>query len=127
MLNSTELYLLNKLLNRIKYSEFDEYEINEFANNPITNKILEKFNQYFSEKVAGTHLDQKNRKIKFEFENHIGIAIRNRLKYMDENVLKVISKWNDAEKQKFALDIIGPIECNRIELDSLKKYISELR
>jgi hypothetical protein len=47
----------------------------------ITNEILEKFNQYFSQKVAtGTHLDQKKqKKIKFEF-GLIGIAIRNRLK-----------------------------------------------
>jgi hypothetical protein len=127
MLNSTELYLLSKLLNRIKYSEFDQYEINEFADSPITNEILEKLNKYFSEKVAGTHLNQKNRKSKFEFDNDIGIAIRNRLKYLDENVLKVISKWNEAEKEKFALDIVGPIECDRIELDKLKNYISELR
>ena len=127
MFKSHELNLLNKLLNKIKYSEFDSYEINEFANSPITNEILEKLKIYFEEKVAGTYSSQNLRKSRFEYDNHIGVAIRNRLKNLDENVLKVISKWNDEEMDKFALDIIGPIDFDQIELDKLKSYISKLK
>lgn len=37
-----ELNLLNKLLSKVKYSDLDSYELNQFANSPITNRIMEK-------------------------------------------------------------------------------------
>jgi hypothetical protein len=69
MLNSTKLYLLNKLLNRIKYSEFDEYEINEFANNPITNEILKSLiNTFLRESNWNTFRSKKQKKSNLNLE-----------------------------------------------------------
>ena len=126
MFKSQELYLIHKLLNKIKYSEFEISEFDDFAYSPITNEILEKLNLYFDEKIAGTHLAKNNSKSCFEFENQIGIAIRNRIKQIDDNYMMVISKWTYLETEKFALDIIGPIAFEKVELDKLTEYITEL-
>ena len=126
MFKSDELYLLNKILHRVKYTDLDLYEINEFANSPITNEILEKLRIYFEEKVSGTHLEKNYSKSRFEFDNEIGIAIRNRLTHLDDNVLEVISTWDNEEIEKYALDIIGPIDFEQIELEKLKCYILNL-
>lgn len=126
MLKSNELYLINNLLNKIKYSEFDTSELNEFANNPITNDILSKLKIHFEEKIAKTHLAKNIRKISFEFDNEIGIAIKNRIKNIDNNTFAVISKWNNSEVEQFALDIIGPISFENLELNKLTIYITEI-
>lgn len=41
MFTEEEKYLLNKLLHKVKYSELDAYELNQFANSPITNTRIE--------------------------------------------------------------------------------------
>jgi len=40
--------------------------------------------------------------------------------------MTVISKWTYLETEKFALDIIGPIAFEKVELDKLTEYITEL-
>ena len=126
MFKSHELYLINNLLNKIKYSEFDTSELNEFANSPITNEILEKLKIYFEEKIAGTHLAKNIWKSCFELDNQIGIAIKNRIKNMDDNTFEVISKRDNSEVEQFALDIIGPIDFEKVELNKLTIYITEI-
>ncbi|OXA76599.1 hypothetical protein SAMN05444397_10178 [Flavobacterium aquidurense] len=126
MFKSHELYLINNLLNKIKYSEFDTSELNEFANSPITNEILEKLKIYFEEKTAGTHLAKNIRKSCFELDNQIGIVIQNRIKNMDDNTFEVISKWDNSEVEQFALEIIGPMDFEKIELNKLTIFITEI-
>ena len=125
MFKSHELYLISNLLNKIKYSEFDASELNEFANSPVINEILEKLNIYFEEKISGTQFATNIRKNYFELDNQIGIVIQNRIKNMDNNTFEIISKWDNSEIETFALDIIGPIQFEEIELNKLTKFIAE--
>ena len=72
---------------------------------------------------------QQNPNIKkfcFEFDNHVGIAIRKRLESISESVFPVISNWSDLETEEFALDILGPIDFEKEELEKLKAYIKSL-
>jgi hypothetical protein len=120
MFTSTELYLLNKLLKKVKYSEFDLYELNEFANSPITNDILGKIS------IPKLPHNENVGKFCFELDNHVGIAIKKRLEYLSDSSFSVISKWNREEIQKFALDILGPIDFEMEELEKLCNYLHEL-
>ncbi len=128
MFTEIELNLLEKLLHQIKYSELDTYDLNQFANSPITNEILKKLNS--PEKTRSVeNFHQQNPNIKrfcFEFDNYVGIAIRKRLGFIDESVFPVIANWNDLETEKFALDILGPIDFEKEELQKLKEYIKSL-
>jgi len=128
MFTEIELYLLNKLLNKVKYSELDAYELNEFANSPITNEILKKLNSpEKTKRVEKFHQQNPNiKKFCFEFDNHVGIAIRKRLESISESVFPVISNWSDLETEEFALDILGPIDFEKEELEKLKAYIKSL-
>jgi hypothetical protein len=62
--NFSELNLLSKLLNKVKYSELDAYELNQFANSPITNRIMEKIQTEFKP-LAGKFRELKT----IEFQN----------------------------------------------------------
>lgn len=128
MFTSTELYLLNKLLHKLKYSEVDNYELNEFANSPITNEILKKLESpNRKERDEKFHREHPNvKRFCFEFENHVGIAIRKRLSEISESVFPVIAQWNDEETESFALDVLGPIDFEKQELEKLKHYIKSL-
>lgn len=129
MFNSVELYLINKLLNKIKYSDRDPYELNEFAFSPIANEILEKlkFELKLDEKIKKMYSKNPNlKKPCFEFDNSIGKNIQKNLIYQNDSSFEVISKWNDNEVEKFAIDIIGPIDFEKTELEKLKKHIIEL-
>lgn len=129
MFNSVELYLLNKLLNKIKYSDRDPYELNEFAFSPITNQIIEKLKIELKLNEQIKKLSSQNPKFKnltFEFDNYIGKNIKENLIYQSDSSFEVISKFNDNELETFAIDIIGPIDFEKTELEKLKKYIEEL-
>ena len=41
-LKDEEINYINKLISRLKYAEFNQYEVNTFANSSIGNKILDK-------------------------------------------------------------------------------------
>jgi hypothetical protein len=90
--NFAELNLLNKLLSKVKYSELDLIELNNFANSPITNSIMEKIQMEF--KPIAEKINESNngvQKFQYQMENHIGIAISKRLIAMDSNSLQAIS------------------------------------
>lgn len=120
-----ELYLIHKLLSQIKYSDFDAYEANEFANSPITNQLLEKIEIQLREERPQTQ-NPAARKFCFEFENPIGQAIKERLVHMSDSVFQVIAKWNKSEAEAYARDILGPIDFEKSELDKLTQYLIEL-
>ena len=128
MFNQTELYLLNKLLYKVKYTELDAYELNQFANSPITNEILRKLTS--SEKIERKKEFERNhpnvKKFCFEFDNEVGIAIQKRLLQIDESTFPTIDNWDDLETENFALDILGPIDFEKKELEKLKKFIKTL-
>ena len=128
MFTEAEINLLNKLLYNVKYSELDAYELNQFANSPITNTIIEKLtNPEKTERVNEFERNHPNvKKFCFEFDNEVGIAVQKRLSHLDESVFPVIFNWSDLETEKFALDILGPISFEKSELESLKKYIKSL-
>jgi hypothetical protein len=128
MFTEIELYLLRKLLHKVKYSELDAYELNDFANSPITNEILNKLNTPDKiKKVEDFHrLNPSVKRFCFEFDNNVGIAIRKRLEFLSESVFPVIENWDDSETEKFALDILGPIDFKKVELEKLKKFIKTL-
>ena len=128
MFTEAEKYLLNKLLYKLKYSELDAYELNQFANSPITNEILKKLDT--PERIERIKEFEKNypnvKKFCFEFDNEVGVAIQKRLKNLDESVFPVITNWSDSETEKFALDILGPINFDINQLEKLKSYIKSL-
>ncbi len=126
MFTSTELFLLNKLLHKIKYSDLDICEINEFANSPITNKIIEKLITPKEVEKENIEHKQNARKFCFEFNNYVGNAIKNRLIQMDDSVFHEIAKWNRDEVEEFALDILGPIDYEKSELDKLTDFLIEI-
>ena len=128
MFTEEEKYLLDKLLHKVKYSELDAYELNQFANSPITNTIMEKLITH--EKKESIKEFERNhpnvKKFCFEFDNEVGITVQKRLSHLDESIFPVISNWSDLETENFALDILGPISFEKSELESLKKYIKSL-
>jgi hypothetical protein len=128
MFTEEEKYLLNKLLHKIKYSELDAYELNQFANSPITNTIIKKLTTpEKTERIKEFERNHPNvRKFCFKFDNEVGIAVQKRLSHLDESIFPVISNWSDLETENFALDILGPISFEKNELESLKKYIKSL-
>lgn len=128
MFTEEEKYLLNKLLHKIKYSELDAYELNQFANSPITNTIIKKLTTPEKrERIKEFERNHPNvKKFCFKFDNEVGIAVQKRLSHLDESIFPVISNWSDLETENFALDILGPISFEKSELESLKKYIKSL-
>lgn len=128
MFTEEEKYLLNKLLHKVKYSELDAYELNQFANSPITNTIIEKLTTpEKTERIKEFERNHPNvKKFCFKFDNEVGIAVQKRLLHLDESIFPVISKWSDLETENYALDILGPISFEKSELESLKKYIKSL-
>ena len=123
----TELNLLNKLLNKVKYSELDSYELNQFANSPITNKIMEKIQTEFkplAEKIPRFH-NSGIPKFEFKLENYVGKAITNRLEHMDLSSFQTIAEWDKSQTEKFAKDIIGIIDFEESELNKLTEFITE--
>ncbi|MNF67429.1 hypothetical protein D3C84_492440 [compost metagenome] len=128
MFTEEEKYLLDKLLHKVKYSELDAYELNQFANSPITNTIIEKLTTpEKKERIKEFERNHPNvKKFCFKFDNEVGIAVQKRLSYLDESIFPVISNWSDLETENFALDILGPISFEKSELESLKKYIKSL-
>lgn len=126
-LNFAELNLLNKLLNKVKYSDLNSYELNQFANSPITNRIMEKIQtefKPFAEKIPRIE-NSGTPKFEFELENHVGKAITNRLEHMDLSSFQTIANWNKSETEKFAQDILGIIDFEKSELNKLTEYITE--
>lgn len=123
----TELNLLNKLLSKVKYSELDSYELNQFANSPITNRIMEKIQTEFKPLAEKIPRVENSRTPKFEFklENCVGKAITNRLEHMDLSTFQTIVEWDKSETEKFAKDILGIIHFEESELNKLTEYISE--
>ena len=128
MFTDSEKYLLNKLLYKVKYSELDVCELNEFANSPITNEILKKLETPERiERVKEFERSHPNvKKFCFEFDNYVGVAIQKRLRNLDESVFPVIANWSDSETEKFALDILGPISFEKNQLENLKTFIKSL-
>ena len=123
----TELNLLNKLLNKVKYSELDSYELNQFANSPITNRIMEKIQTEFkplTEKIPNIN-NREAPKFEFKLDNYVGKAITNRLEHMDLSSFQTINKWDNSETEKFAKDILGIINFEEPELKKLTEYIIE--
>ena len=119
-----ELNLLNKLLNKVKYSNLDKSEFNEFMNSPITNKILEKITNEMNpiaEKMYGI----KPTKDKFIFDSETGRSISERLTHMDTSTFETISKWDKEKIEKFVKDIIGPIDCEKEELNKMIDFLIE--
>ncbi|MFM9989085.1 hypothetical protein [Flavobacterium sp.] len=79
------------------------------------------------EKVKRINSQYPNlKKACFEFDNSIGKNIQENLIYQNDSSFKVIIEMNDDEVEKFAIDIIGPIDFEKTELEKLKKYITEL-
>lgn len=66
-LNFAELNLLNKLLSKVKYSDLNSYELNQFANSPITNRIMEKFKPNLS------HLQKKFPELKIAEHQNLNL------------------------------------------------------
>ena len=129
MFNSAELYLINKLLNKIKYSDRNQFELNEFAFSPITNEILEKIKvelKLFEIESRITSQNTNFKRTSFEFDNYVGHNIRKSLLYLSDVTFEIISEWNDDEVEEFAIDIIGPIDYEKKELEKLKKYIKNI-
>ena len=128
MFTEAEKNLLNKLLYKVKYSELDAYELNQFANSPITNEILKKLET--PERIDRVKEFERNhpnvKKFCFEFNNEVGVAIQKRLENLDESVFPVIANWSDSETEEFALDILGPISFENNQLEMLKSYIKSL-
>ena len=128
MFTETEKILLNKLLYKVKYSELDAYELNQFANSPITNEILKKLDT--PERIERNKEFERNypnvKKFCYEFDNEVGVAIQKRLENLDESVFPVITNWNDSETENFALDVLGPISFEKNQLEKLKAYIKSL-
>jgi hypothetical protein len=128
MFTEAEKNLLNKLLYKVKYSELDAYELNQFANSPITNEILKKLET--PERIERIKEFERNypnvKKFCFEFNNEVGVAIQKRLENLDESVFPVIANWSDSETEKFALDILGPISFEKNQLEKLKSFIKSL-
>ena len=123
----TELNLLNKLLNKVKYSELDSYELNQFANSPITNRIMEKIQTEFkplTEKIPRIN-NSEAPKFEFKLENYVGKAITNRLEHMDLSSFQTIAECDKSEIEKFAKDILGIIHFEEPELKKLTEYITE--
>ncbi|SHJ17333.1 hypothetical protein [Flavobacterium haoranii] len=123
----TELNLLNKLLNKVKYTELDSYDLNQFANSPITNRIMEKIQTEFKPLAEKTPRIHNNGIPKFEFklENYVGKAITNRLEHMDLSSFRTIAEWDKSQTEKFAKDILGIIDFEESELNKLTEYITE--
>jgi len=123
----SELNLLNKLLSKVKYSELDPYELNQFANSPITNRIMKKIQTEFkplAEKIP--RIDNSGiPKIEFKLENYVGKAITNRLEHMDLSSFRTIAEWDKSETEKFAKDILGIIDFKESELNKLTEYLTE--
>lgn len=128
MLDSVEKIFLSNLLNKVKYSELNLYELNQFANSPIINGILEKIkNPKLTENSEKFHSQNHNiKRFCFKLDNHVGNAVKNRLSKMDDSTFLTIKGWNENETKEFALDIIGPIEVEEIEIDKLVKYLFKL-
>ena len=128
MFTEAEKNLLNKLLYKVKYSELDAYELNQFANSPITNEILKKLGT--PERIGRVKEFERNnpnfKKVCFEFNNEVGVAIQKRLENLDKSVFPVIANWSDSETEEFALDILGPISFENNQLEMLKSYIKSL-
>lgn len=122
-----ELNLLNKLLSKVKYSDLDSYELNQFANSPITNRIMEKIQTEFKPLTDKVPRIENNGISKFEFklDNHVGQAILKRLDYMDLSSFQTIADWNKSQTEKFAKDILGIIDHKESELNKLTEYITE--
>lgn len=121
-----ELNLLNKLLSKVKYSELDSYELNEFANSPITNRIMGKIQTEFkplAEKIPRIE-NSGTPKFEFKLENYVGKVITNRLEHMDLSAFRTIAEWDKSETVKFAKDILGIIHFEESELNKLTKYIT---
>ena len=123
----TELQLLNKLLSKVKYSELDSYELNQFANSPITNRIMEKILKEFKPLADQIPRFENSGAPKFQFklENHVGKAITNRLEHMDLSSFQAITKWDKFQTEKFAEDILGIIDYEESELNKLTEYITK--
>ena len=121
-----ELNLLNKLLSKVKYSELDSYELNQFANSPITNRVMEKIQTEFKPLAEKIPIIENSGTPKFEFklENHVGKVITNRLEHMDLITFRTIAEWDKSETVKFAKDILGIIHFEESELNKLTKYIT---
>ena len=113
MFNHLEIYLLSKLLKKIKYSEIDIYEMDEFAHSPITNSILQKLE---------IQLNQSS-KINLKFDSNLNEIIKERIKRMDDSSISTIASLYPEEVEKFAVNILGPIQYERIELDKLIQFI----
>jgi len=113
MFDQSELYLLSKLLKTIKYSDLDIYEIDMFANSPLTNSILQKLE---------TQLNQSP-KISFKFESNLGEIVKERIMRMEDSSISTIASLYPEEIEKFGIDILGPIQYERIELDNLIQFI----
>lgn len=121
MFNFYELNLLNKLLHRIKYSDFDEYDMVEFSNSPIMNSVLNKVRSEFLPKVSSAPIQDF-----FKFDDSTGKAIQKKLTFLSDSSYEAISKFDEERIEKFALDVIGPIQSNHEETEKLKNYIIKL-
>ena len=123
----SELNLLNKLLNKVKYSELDAYELNQFANSPITNNIMDKIKAEFKPQADKIPRIENSRIPKFQFalENYVGKAITKRLERMDISSFQTITEWNKTQTEKFAKDILGSIDYSVEELNNLTEYLSQ--
>ncbi|CAM4390787.1 hypothetical protein [Zobellia nedashkovskayae] len=123
-----ELNLLNKLLSKIKYSELDIYELNQLAYNPIINSVMEKIRTEFmpeAEKVPRIG-NRPLPKFNFEFESHIGNNLKKRLEYTDISSWKVIVEWDKTQTEKYARNILGPINYEQTELNKLTEYLMKI-
>ena len=122
-----ELNLLSKLLSKVKYSELDAYELNQFANSPITNNIMDKIKAEFNPQADKIPRIANSGAPKFQFklENYVGNAITKRLEKMDVSVFKTIAEWDKTQTQKFATDILGSIDYSFEELNNLTEYLME--
>jgi hypothetical protein len=121
-----ELNLLNKLLNKVKYSELEPHELNQFANSPITNRIMEKINTEFMT-LADKFPRIENAgipKFHFQMDNYVGKAIVKRLEHMDTSSFQVITGWDKSQTEKFAKDILGSIDYTQTELNKLTGYLT---
>ncbi|WP_397447789.1 hypothetical protein [Polaribacter sp. R77954] len=126
--NDIELLFLKKLLSKVKYENLNLFESNQFANSPIGNSILEKIKMKFETKLSGINKRNNNTKIpefRFELDNYIGKSIVERLNEMDKNSFQAISEWSQTETEKFAKDILGPIEYKKTELTKLTEFLTQ--
>lgn len=124
--NSVELRVLAKLLHKLKYENIDDFEFNQFTNSPILNDIIAKIDNLRFPKGSSKHSNPNIKEFCFEFDNHVGLAIRKKLEVMDIHSFMTINEFDKNTMENFIKDVLGTIKYDKAESEKLCDYLSEL-